>query len=259
MGQLPNGIYLINSLVNVPNLNKVVFKNEKKIDTNLAVEKDTIFVALDIQLMDSQGLHSEIIDIAAVCLEQNSDKRLYVTCHGYNEDFLKEQDNRFVPIVEGLERFFQWLDQFEKVVIIGFKPEHRQWPSLVNHCYYHGYQDRLFKRIQGICDYKVILTKGKLCDGKCNDLDKIHRQLFQEPIKTHKSSEVIASMQRALAKIDLRELANGITKDIRLIMATTKKNLDSSLADDIAQGKYYPEGHIGNFRMPEKYLPESCN
>ena len=95
----------------------------------------------------------------------------------------------------------QWLSQFNNVVIIGFKPGFRQWPSLVNHAYFHGYELQLFQNIKGICDLKDLVQMSKLCLGKCDTLDKIHKQIFHKAVETHRAKEMTESIIKILEKL----------------------------------------------------------
>ena len=163
--------------------------------------------------------------------------------------------------------FFQWLSQFNSVVLISFKPGLRQWPSLVNHAYFHGHVRELMQNIKGICDLKDLVQKSKLCMGKCDTIDKIHKQLFNETVEPHRSKEVVESIIKVLDKIGQAPniSTKGFIEDSMKTLEKVKKKLDLSLAEDISHGRYYPQGHIGNFRMPEDFLliaeptqPEMC-
>ena len=111
----PNGVYQIKSLVNV-NLSKVVFKNQTKPQSNNDVKtlnlndkSDLAIIIIDVQLMHSQGERSEIVQITAKSLQDES-IQFEVNCRGVQEDFLAN-DVRYIPVSEGLANFATWLKQ----------------------------------------------------------------------------------------------------------------------------------------------------
>ena len=111
----PNGVYQIKSLVNV-NLSKVAFKNQTKPQSNNDVKTVTLndksnlaIIIIDVQLMHSQGERSEIVQIAAKSLTDES-IQFEANCRGVQEDFLAN-DVRYIPVSEGLANFATWLKQ----------------------------------------------------------------------------------------------------------------------------------------------------
>ena len=155
----------------------------------------------------------------------------------------------------------KWLSQFKNVVLIGFKPGFRQWPSLVNHAYFYDIELELFQKIKGICDLKDVVQKSNLCQGKCDTLDKIHKQIYHTAVETHRAKEMTEAILRILEKLGetTKTLSTWPIDDSIKTLEKVKKKLDASLADDISQGRYYSQGHIGNFRMPENFLIEFRN
>ena len=93
--------------------------------------------------------------------------------------------------------------------------------------------------------------------GKCDTIDKIHKQLFNETVEAHRSKEVTESITRILDKIGQAPniSTKGFVEDSTKTLEKVKKKLDLSLAEDISHGRYYSQGHIGNFRIPEDFLP----
>ena len=111
----PNGVYQIKSLVNV-NLSKVVFKNQTKPQSNNDVKtlnlndkSNLAIIIIDVQLMHSQGERSEIVQITAKSLQDES-IQFEVNCRGVQEDFLAN-DVRYIPVSQGLANFASWLKQ----------------------------------------------------------------------------------------------------------------------------------------------------
>ena len=111
----PNGVYQIKSLVNV-NLSKVAFKNQTKPQSNNDVKFVTLndksnlaIIIIDVQLMHSQGERSEIVQIAAKSLTDES-IQFEANCRGVQEDFLAN-DVRYIPVSQGLANFVTWLKQ----------------------------------------------------------------------------------------------------------------------------------------------------
>ena len=111
----PNGVYQIKSLVNV-NLSKVAFKNQTKPQSNNDVKTVTLndksnlaIIIIDVQLMHSQGERSEIVQITAKSLQDES-IQFEVNCRGVQEDFLAN-DVRYIPVSQGLANFATWLKQ----------------------------------------------------------------------------------------------------------------------------------------------------
>ena len=106
-GKPPGGIYFIKSLATIPNLDKVVFKNQPFEDAieNFVADETTNFVACDIQLMHSQGIRSEIVEIYAQHVEDGS-KTFWSKCYGHKEEnFLNLPD--FKSVNECLKQFFE--------------------------------------------------------------------------------------------------------------------------------------------------------
>ena len=106
-GKPPGGIYFIKSLATIPNLDKVVFKNQPFEDAieNFVADETTNFVACDIQLMQSQGIRSEIVEIYAQHVEDGS-KTFWSKCYGHKEEnFLNLPD--FKSANECLKQFFE--------------------------------------------------------------------------------------------------------------------------------------------------------
>ena len=111
----PNGVYQIKSLVNV-NLSKVAFQDEGKPQSNNDVKTVTlndksnlVIIIIDVQLMHSQGERSEIVQIAAKSLTDES-IQFEANCRGVQEDFLAN-DVRYIPVSQGLANFATWLKQ----------------------------------------------------------------------------------------------------------------------------------------------------
>ena len=112
------------------------------------------------------------------------------------------------------------------------------------------------QNIKGTCDLKDLVQKSKLCLGKCDTIDKIHKQLFNETVEAQRSKEVTESIVKILDKIGQAPniSTKGFIEDSMKTLEKVKKKLDHSLAEDISHGRYYSQGHIGNFRMPEDFL-----
>lgn len=253
----PKGIHVINNLA-LPKLHTLVLKNTPS-NTNdkqpkmLEFDQSMTFIAIDLQLLESQCIRSEIVEICAAPIHDET-KKFRTVCRGITEDFLD-----YPTVSEGIKSFVEWLEPYKNVIFVGFKPTVKLWPSLINHVYFHGHSLTFFQNIKGICDLREIILKSQICQGKCDSLDKIHKQLFQqETIELHRSTQVLDSLLRICAKFNAEDFEP--IEEMTSSLPMMKKKLDTSLAEDIANGKYYPSGHIGNFRMPEKFhLPESCN
>lgn len=251
----PKGIHVINNLA-LPKLNTLVLKNTPSSNNDqvkiLQFDSSMTLIGIDIQLLESQSFRSEIVEISAAPIQKEG-KKFQMICRGMDEDFLDD-----VPtITEGIQQFMEWLQSYKNVIFVGFKPHLKLWPSLINHVYFYGHCSAFFSNIKGICDLRGIIMKSQLCQGKCESLDKIHKQLFQETIEIHRSTQVLDSILRIGSRFKMEEFEP--IEEIMSSLPIIKKKLDTSLAEDIAHGKYHPSGHIGNFRMPEKFLPESCN
>jgi len=100
------------------------------------------------------------------------------------------------------------------------------------------------------------VQKSNLCQGKCDTLDKIHKQICHTAVETHRAKEMTEAILRILEKLGetTKTLSIWPIDDSIKTLEKVKKKLDASLADDISQGRYYSQGHIGNFRMPENFL-----
>lgn len=263
------GVVLHKSLVNVNDLSNVIFKNSFepiKDDIKPANDVDissTDFVALDVQFMHSQGLRSEIVEISAKILG-NCDA-FHVICYGQDEQHLSG-DKQFKSVNDGLIAFIEYLETKCKarVIITAFNIYQRKWPGLVNHCYFHNLVPRLMSKVRGVCDLKLALKQFKDQLVKCDTIEKVHKQLFNETIEAYKSKEALESVVRIMQMLAQKcgpTWADKSVQDSVATLAETKTKLDASLGDDIAQGRHFPVGHIGHFRMPQNYLdlPESCN
>ena len=108
---------------------------------------------------------------------------------------------------------------------------------------------------------KDLVQMSKLCLGKCDTLDKIHKQIFHKAVETHRAKEMTEAIIKILEKLGqtTKLLTTGHIDDSIKTLEKVKKKLDASLGEDITAGRYYCPGHIGNFRMPENFLPESYN
>ena len=256
-----DGVFIVRSLVMAGKLENYIFKNAvKKDDENEESKNDlhenATYIVIDVQFIHSQGLRSEIAEISAQDLNATKEK-FFVRMHGHDESYLKSSG--FKSGKEGLEEFMQWLCRFKNVVILSYKPYLRQWLGLVNHAYFHGSEKELFKIVNGLCDFKNIVINSQICDGKCENIEKVHKQVFNEVIEPHRSQEVVDSIIRIFNRIQMpiEEISKGNIEDIAKTLENVKKKLDNSLSDDIANGRYYSQGHIGNFRMPAEFLPLS--
>ena len=104
LGKPPGGIYFIKSLATIPNWEKVLFKNQplEERDDQFHPDETTNFVACDIQMMHSQGVRSEIVEISAIHVQDRS-KVFHTSCYGHHEDFLNLP--HFKPVNESLKEF----------------------------------------------------------------------------------------------------------------------------------------------------------
>ena len=105
LGKPPGGICFIKSLA-TGNLDKIVFKNQPSEDQDEKFHPDetTDFIACDIQLMQSQGIRSEIVEISAQHI-RDREKSFWSKCYGDNEEEFLDLPN-FTSIEECLKQFF---------------------------------------------------------------------------------------------------------------------------------------------------------
>ena len=106
LGKPPGGIYFIKALA-TGNLDKIVFKNQPSEDQDEKFHADetTDFVAYDIQLMQSQGMRSEIVEISAQHI-RDREKSFWSKCYGHHEEDFLDLPN-FTSIDNCLKQFFE--------------------------------------------------------------------------------------------------------------------------------------------------------
>ena len=106
LGKPPGGIYFIKALA-TGNLDKIVFKNQPSEDQDEKFHADetTDFVACDIQLMQSQGMRSEIVEISAQHI-RDREKSFWSKCYGHHEEDFLDLPN-FTSIDKCLKQFFE--------------------------------------------------------------------------------------------------------------------------------------------------------
>lgn len=145
-------------------------------------------------------------------------------------------------------------------VLTAFKIFHKIWPSLIYHAYFHNVSGSLLRQIQGVCDAKKVITKVDKVLGKRDNIDMLHIHMFNEKIENYRSKEVLESTLKILKTLQQKEnqsictLFQDCVEDPKSTLTSAKIKLDKSLSEDISRGKHYPQGHIGNFRLPENYL-----
>ncbi len=266
------GIHYIKDLSQKFDLPKVEFINKKakakKELLQISLPNATL-IGLDVQFIESQGIRSEIVEMSAQVLFQEDLKggnEFHVQCYSFYEN--EASMNGFRSNQEGLHLFLDWLSSHQNVILVMFKPMIRAWPNLINHVYFYGLQARFFTTVKGLACFQSLVQNSGKAHGKCESIEKIWRQLSKSPdeIHAHRSRQVLRTMvtivQDYLGQDELQKSYDKCFLTSTDNLAKVKRDLDNSLAEDITVGKYFPSGHIGNFRMPENYflsLPASCN
>ena len=77
--------------------------------------------------------------------------------------------------------------------------------------------------------------------------------MFKETIEMYRYKEVLDSICRIVAKFQIEDLKKHV-QNPQDTLSEVQCKLNKSLGDDISYGNYYPEGHIGNFRINQNYF-----
>ena len=263
LNQVPKGIYIIDALKSFGNLNQVKFTHKfepasptiklvnlkEEEDEKSSVKKIT-YLAFDVQFLNSQGLRSEIVEISARDIE-NDTIEFHVSCYAHDEAVSMKSSPGFSSIQEGIFSFLEWIsDRNNKCILIQFNPHRRAWPGLLNHLCFYKFLPQFLNHVIGICDLKRVVSKEY---PKFDHLEKLHKEIFKHSIELYRSKEVLESLSNISNRYGIGELKNHV-EDLQSTLKEVQIKLNKSLGDDIASGNYYSDGHIGNFRISPTYF-----
>lgn len=259
--QVPKGIHIIDALKSFGNLNQVKFTHKSEptsptiklvnLDEEGLENKEMIYLAFDVQFLNSQGLRSEIVEISARDIE-NETVEFHVSCYAHDEAKSMKNSPGFSSVQDGIHSFLQWISDrnINQCILIQFNPHRRAWPGLLNHLCFYEFLPQFFNHVIGICDLKRVVSKEY---PKFDHLEKLHKEIFKHSIELYRSKEVLESLSNISNRYGIGELKNHV-EDLQSTLKEVQIKLNKSLGDDIASGNYYSDGHIGNFRISPTYF-----